>query len=109
MPPKRPRRDKRDPIHDHLRRQRRLCVTLDTLLRAALGLAQDTNLRDPIPVAPGEAVLDLITLANRPTPTEERALSPFSQGPQDETLSIATTRTDTPSEDETSDPRNQGN
>ena len=72
----------RDPIRAHLRRLKRLAITYETLLRAALQVEVLPVCILPrtvrFPIEPREALEELITLANRPLPEEENLPSPLS-------------------------------
>jgi hypothetical protein len=49
----------RDPLRDTLRAEKRVLVTVNTLLRTALGLPADTSLRVPLPV-PRQVAVDFL-------------------------------------------------
>jgi len=54
----------RDPLFNEYRQLKRICISVETLLRIKLGLERST-LEDPLPVSEAEVISHLETIANR--------------------------------------------
>ena len=59
-----------DPINAVIRRQKRVCTSLETLLRSCLGLPYPTNIKCAVPISFEQAVAEIIRIHYPPVVAE---------------------------------------
>ena len=67
-----------DPINAVIRRQKRVCTFLETLLRSCLGLPYKTDIKCAVPISFEQAVAEIIRIHYPPVVTEDDNVSEVS-------------------------------
>ena len=67
-----------DPINDVLRKQKRVCTSLETLLRACLDLPYRSEIKCAVPISFEQAVAEIIRIHYPPVVTEPDNISELS-------------------------------